>query len=498
MICNKQYLKAISIVFTLLLSTINCNLKIPLKFIQTYNNNETVPSPSSIMRNIVYAKAYAEFEIGTPKQLIQIPLSLNSNDFYIAGNAEYEFSKNPERYNNLKFFNSTNSKTCDKVEEKMYHGDNFAYGQYHKDFFYFNDKKVELEFYLPVVLNTVESGGLGLQLWPILEETTSTINDKRTFLRKIKMLGLIDEFYWSVFYNSKDYENKEGFLFLGSLPHNLNLGYYKKEYFDLNYLRNIDADIWVDYIKHIITFDEAYAFEGTNKEKKISEIKFPANNTRLCTIELNYNLGGIQVPYTFFSYFEKFFEEYISKGECFSDRFNAPEKKNYFYCKNDKNLITKIKQKFPGFNFKSVELYFNFSIVGDDLFFEKNNYVYLLMFFDSSSGSKWVMGRPFLQKYQFFINPDKKNINFYSNLDMMNKNGEKVEETNDNNKSNIFLYIIIIVSVIIIIILGFFLWKFYSEAKNIKKKRANELDDDYDYQQKKDLNGKEYSNPINE
>jgi hypothetical protein len=121
MICNKQYLKAISIVFTLLLSTINCNLKIPLKFIQTYNNNEAVPSPSSIMRNIVYAKAYAEFEIGTPKQLIQIPLSLNSNDFYIAGNAQYEFSENPERYSNLKFYNSTNSKTCDKVEEKMYH-----------------------------------------------------------------------------------------------------------------------------------------------------------------------------------------------------------------------------------------------------------------------------------------------------------------------------------------------------------------------------------------
>ena len=500
MICNKQYLKTISIVFTLFLSMINCNLKIPLKFIQIYNNNETVPSPSTTMRNIVYTKAYAEFEIGTPKQLIQIPLSLNSNDFYIAGNAQYDFSKNPERYNNLKFFNSSYSETCDKVEEKMYNGDNFDYGQYHKDFFYFNDKKVELEFYLPVVLKTVETGGLGLQLWPVEEETTSTINDKRTFLRKMKVLGLINEFYWSVFYNSKDYENKEGFLLIGSLPHtlNTNLGYYKKEYFDSDYLKYIDADIWVDYIQHIIRFDEAYAFEGTNKEKKISEIEFPVTNKRLSTIELNYNIGGIQAPYIFFPYFEKFFEEYISKGECFSDTFSLPKRKYYFYCKNDKNLITKIKQKFPGFNFKSVGLYFNFSLIGDDLFFEKNNYVYLLMFFDSALGNSWIMGRPFLQKYQFFINPDKKNINFYSNSDMMNKNEEKAEETNNNKKSNTILYIIIIVWLIIIIVLGFFLWKYYSEAKNIKKKRANELDDDYDYQQKKDLTGKEYTNPINE
>ena len=497
------FLKDIFLLNILFLTSTNCNLTIPLKFIPVYKVNDT--SPSTIMRNIVYAKAYAEIEIGTPKQLIQIPLSFNSNDFYISDNAKYEFYNNPELYNNLKFFNSEKSETCQEVEVKQYDGDNFYYSQYYKDFFYFNDTKVEMEFYLPIALKTPESGGIGLQLWPKYEETTSTINDKRTFLKKLKNHQLIKEYYWSVFFNSKDYKNREGFLLLGTLPHFLNkdLGYYKKEYFNSQYLESIGADIWVDYIEHKFEFDEVYAFEGKNKEKKILNITFPENITRLKIVELYYNYEGIQAPYRFLDYFIKYFEEYISRGECFYDYFILKRKKYFFYCKNDKNLISKIKQNFPGFNFKSHQLHYNFDLVGDDLFVEENNFVYLLMFFPDTSEDSWIMGRPFLQKYQFFINPEKKIINFYSNEVEKNTGNEEGQENNTNSntksntKSNIALYVVIIVSVIIILILGFFLCKYYLKAKNLNKKRANELDDDYDYQQKEDFTKKESINPIN-
>ena len=63
----------------------------------------------------------------------------------------------------IKFFNSTNSKTCEKVEEEEYDGDNFDKSQYYKDIFYFNEKNVELEFYLPKNIKTAESGGIGLE-----------------------------------------------------------------------------------------------------------------------------------------------------------------------------------------------------------------------------------------------------------------------------------------------------------------------------------------------
>ena len=83
MIYKVQYLKIILIVFTLFLSEINCNLIIPLKFIQIDKINETNPTPSSIMRSIIYRETYAEIELGTPKQLIQIPLTFYSNDLLI-------------------------------------------------------------------------------------------------------------------------------------------------------------------------------------------------------------------------------------------------------------------------------------------------------------------------------------------------------------------------------------------------------------------------------
>ena len=62
------------------------------------------------------------------------------------------------------------------------------------------------------------------------------------------------------------------------------------------------------------------------------------------------------------------------------------------------------------------------------------------------------------------------------------------------------LIIIVIVAVLIIIVLGFCLLKYYFKAKLLRKKRANELEEPYEYIEKKDQNNKEYLDPnaINE
>ena len=73
----------------------------------------------------------------------------------------------------------------------------------------------------------------------------------------------------------------------------------------------------------------------------------------------------------------------------------------------------------------------------------------------------WILGKPFLQKYLFSFNIDKKIIGFY-NLDKNNGN--------DNNKKKInpkiYLYI-----VIIIILIGIISWLCYLFAKLIYFKR---------------------------
>ena len=483
-----KLIKNIFIIYILFINISYCYLIIPLQFNPVFKINDT--NPSSIMRRIVHTKAYAIIELGIPRQSIQIPLDFESNDFYISENARYEFSKVPDYFDNLKFFNSSISSSCEKAEEKLYDGDNFDYSDYYKDIFYFNEKNVTLEFYLPFILKLPETGGIGLQLWPKSKETTSTIDEKRTFFKKLKNNNLIDDYFWSVFYNSKNHSKDEGFLLLGSLPHKLNidLGYYKKEYFNQKYMNNINAKVWVDIIKNRFKFDEIYAFNGNDKNKKISEINFHNNATILFNVELDYHFGGIQVSNSFQPYFEKYFEEYISRKECFFDYFIINTRKKYFfYCKNDNNILTRIKKNFPGFNFKSQELNFNFELVADDLFVQEKNYTYCLMLIDSFPGDIWIMGRPFLQKYQFIFNPDTKYITFYSNLDEINKEKSRItNEVFDGNNKYIIFIIIIIIFFIIILVLSLFLWKYYFQSKNLQKKRANELDDDYDYIQKKD------------
>lgn len=473
-----------------------CYIIIPLKLMPVFKLNDT--TPSSIMRNIIYTKVYATIDLGSPKQSIQLPLNFDSNDFYISEQGKYEFSTEPSKFDDLKFYNSSSSNSCEKVEEKLYDGDNFDFSSYYKDIFYFATKEVELEFYLPIYLKHPESGGIGLQLWPKLIETSSTIDDKRTFLRKLRNKKLIEDYYWSIFYDSKDYNKKEGFILLGSLPHNLDidLGYYKKGYFNSTYMKNINEDIFVDLLTYKFQVDDIYAFEGNNKEKKINDIIFPENSSSIRTIELDYHFSGIQISQRFQSFFEKYFEEYIAKGECFFDYFIISRKKYFFYCKNDQNLISKIKNNFPGFNFKNVQIEFNFELVADDLFVEENNFVYCLMFFDSSPGDMWIMGRPFLQKYQFIFNPNNKYINFYSNFNYFNNDNADLNA----NANNIYIILIIVISVslAIILILGYLTYKFYFQLKFLKKKRANELDDDYDYAQKIDPNHKDALGAINE
>ena len=72
------------------------------------------------------------------------------------------------------------------------------------------------------------------------------------------------------------------------------------------------------------------------------------------------------------------FEEYIN-STCFQGKFNGFT--NYFYyCKNDKKVINKIKESFPRIILKSNDFAFNFTLEADDVFVEHNDYVICLIF----------------------------------------------------------------------------------------------------------------------
>lgn len=470
----------------------HCQLKIPLKYYPIYKYNYT--TPAQIMQHLLFIKLYADIDMGTPRTTIQLPLYFESNEFYIYNPSKTEFGS--DKFSDMKTFN--NSETMKDNEEDegeiSFSAYNFDLAYSKDDIFYFNNSKYELQFYFPINLEEIVSGGIGMQLKPYNDYGNPTPEEK-SFLGKLKKNKIINNYYFSIFYNSKENKNEEeGFLLLGCLPHEINedLGYYKKGSFNDEYKRPVYLQTGRNYqVDHIFSMDKVLAYEG-NTDKLIED--FPNSSFDYLKVELNYNSGGIRVPRNLEKFYQRVFEEYINQTQCFREKIRS----NYFYyCNNNKDIISKIKNVFPRIVLRSYDLDTNFTIETNDIFIEENNYVFCLLYFVDSSVSDrtWGLGKPFFKKYQFSFEYKSRNLYFYNNINEQEGEGEKKSEGNNGTQNNStqnngisasVVILIVILTIIIVLIICFFVFKFYLYDKFFRKKKANELDEDFDYTSKEE------------
>ena len=248
----------------------------------------------------------------------------------------------------------------------------------------------------------------------------------------------------------------------------------------------------------IINFDEIFSF--SNNEKYFLQ------KTRKGNIILNSGLIIGTNEYMQFI-FNHFFNEYIKNDICVLSSYDS-DFNNYFifYCHDNQNLTL---EKFPTLNFriKSENITFQFNY--KDLFKKIQNKYFFLIIFEKFITGFWRFGKPFFLKYTFVYNGDAKTIGFY--LKKNNKN--KVDEKNNNNKISekkwkleinfwkiIFIGIFFLIFILLIIAISFYLGKKFNI---IRKKHANELNDNYDYisssflnnykNDKKNINDKNYN-----
>ena len=111
------------------------------------------------------------------------------------------------------------------------------------------------------------------------------------------------------------------------------------------------------------------------------------------------------------------------------------------------------------------------------MFYEFGNKVYFLVVFPRYpiDVKYWYIGKPFFLKYKLFMDKDNKIIGLYKKY--TNDESEKDIIIQKNNKLNRLNIIIIIVLIIILIIVLYY----FLVVKKIRKKRANEMEDRYDY-----------------
>ena len=140
----------------------------------------------------------------------------------------------------------------------------------------------------------------------------------------------------------------------------------------------------------------------------------------------------------------------------------------YFYCTNFETI-----KQFKGIHFKSNSLDKDFFLDYNDLFLQKNNKYYFLIVFRPSTITNWIIGFPYFKKYEFVFQPEQKLIGTYIDYP------KKKNDDNSMNNSMVIMCLVVGVLAIIIFVLGFIIYKLLT--KKLKKKRANELDDNFDY-----------------
>ena len=247
---------------------------------------------------------------------------------------------------------------------------------------------------------------------------------------------------------------------------NLNIGLNLTEENKTNY----------KFIKPIRIEESAY-FSNQKIGLKFDYISINNYNTSYnmeTNAELDISLGCFIGNTDFHEYFKRYLKE--------NDIYVEPKLFEYSY------LVYFFEKDFKGFekikNFKLIfyhrELNFNFTLDYEDLVLEKRNGYYFMISFEKNSRHTWKLGFPFFNKYKFIFEHDSKLMGFYCPFGCSDSNSNKKIQENNFNIKKFFIILGIIIVAIIILIIGIFIGKKLFE---VRKKRANELLDVYEYKE---------------
>ena len=455
----------------------------------TYLNN--LKNITEMMKFIYLEPLVSELTLGTPEQKSNVIFRTDCTYIYLTS-----FNHNishpdqvkdfiQSKYGNFKYFNEDNSNSINYIEKNYSHLTYEYYNQYFtrcvSENVKINNNNIRLDLMLSKSIKYEEPGAICLQL---SEEENTVLQYTASFPVLLKRnYSLINNYKWFIYYGQK---NENDYLVLGtSVKEFINPDSRKNLYPNkiIGNYDNTDDSLEVRKAGMTMKFDDIYLVSYSN-DIEIFEDK---NNFKGKLIP---NIGFVVGTTNYSQYLEaNIFGNYIKLDKChksiFSQRPNlVGEEYSFFYC--DESLYNEIKSKFKKIVFKQTNLYEYFELTFDDLFMKKNGYLIFLVIFSTHMHNNWDFGTPFLKKYQFDYDFENLKIGYYHLL-------AKNEKHNNSNfmKYIKYSFIIVILSVILVY-LGILLGRNYF---TMRKKRANELDDDFEYDSKKE-NEKEKNSPI--
>jgi len=409
---------------------------------------------------------YTNISMGTPPQIVShfILQSEYYFNFKKKTSLSYNFLKysqflNKENLSNFWFDNNKSSTFIINDKEEVF-----------KDIYYFytlNNKiiKVEnlshnIELKEPKYLN--KCGIIGLYHKNKRKYRNNNIN----LMEELKSKGIINEYSFSILYNSETnilnyHKGNLGKIIIGESPHIYNSSQFKKE--DEVIIPEKD---WSILINQLISSKMNYTEE--NIEMKIS-------------LNTAFIMGNILYGKEIYN---NFFSELIKKNLCVLEQLQeniCPDKYYIYSCENVEEMRENIKL-FPSLKFviKKNGLNFIFSYV--DLFKLFNDKLYFMIIFKIEKNSRyihrWVVGEIFLRKFLTTFNYDSKMIIFYRNqVNEANMKSEYLDEANDSQKDKrSFINIRTIIEIIMGLIITIIFYLLVKRFRNSRKIYASELE----------------------
>ena len=409
----------------------------------------------TLLDELDYTYLSSIIEIGSSSYPLKTFFVSDSSNFYISSRCHINSTLEPSYKSNF-YYNRYNSKSFENLTDfNKYFADNSHSCLAVENFGIQQKKFSQLKFILTkdTTEELMDQNCLYIGLLMVNPNSDSDFKDYN-FIDQLKKKNYIDKYIWSLIFDNTNILESKAKLIIGGYPHEL---------FPENYHSS-------QLIQTYSLFDQKIM----KWELQFEKITYKSGNDNVFNSEksrvtLNPFISYIIGPASLLEFLETdFFEKYIKQSICHLygiDIYTA------IYC--DKNNF-EIK-KFQTLNLTSKDLDFVFELNYNDLFTERDGKYYFLIIFDEYfDQTGWVFGNIFFKKYQLIFDTDSKMIGFYNTNMEIKKNSEK-------GGISVWFWIgIIILACFCFTGLGLYLGRNYF-AKIIKKRRANELDDNYEY-----------------
>ena len=404
-----------------------------------FNFTKSTKESQNYPDNIIQNDLEIFLEIGTPPQ--KIGLNLRSEI--------YAFSITSSEVNlPYQTFDESNSSSLIKIKNKTINWkEEFEEGYPIYESLIINKKEIKnISLVLATSISYNQTGVLGLRPLKSYHSTGYL-----SFIYQIKNLANLDNYGFTLRYDSGD----KGELIIGSYPHLFDKRYDENDFYYTK-AGNIGENVqWVfdfDIIKY------------NNKS-----IPIPLLVTKSL---VKIDFGLILAPYILKQYLRR---QFFSQN-CL-EKDDSKRNITIFHCDKKMNI-----SNFKNLSFVLKDIDFEFVMTYKDIFIEKDDEYISLIAFDNnyrpSHTPIWILGEPFLKKYQLVFDLDRKIIGVYKENNSRKKNDINESTINYVNGYNIiYIVLIIILSLIVIALIIYIIYY----IKKPRKYRPFELDDNFDY-----------------